>query len=273
MCSERIGAPASGASKTEMFVRLASLLASVFWLAAAGAAPPPGFQLVTAAPSYLLRPEQFAPKMMMTVDDHGDPAFAYLILDASNDRDTSSAEVDVVSWNRATDQWNPPVRVDIVGEVNINGTRRGFSLAVDPGSHRFGIAYMVGLRELRIAWSDDRGSTWTRQTVQRDPQRTFEEPSLALANGRAFLAYHDSIGGRQYRAGAQSDPPERWSSEPAPQLPDTKNERAEGVSTALSLASNGRAAATYGADDKLYVAYVSPNATPEGAGIVLWREP
>ena len=242
----------------------------MFWLAAPDA-PPPGFQLVTAAPSYLLRSDQFAPKMIMTVDDHGDPAIAYLILDANNDRDTSSAEVDVVSWNRATDLWNPPVRVDIVGEVNINGTRRGFSLAVDPDNHRFGIAYMVGLNELRLAWSDDRGRTWTRQTVLREAQHTLEEPSLELTNRRASLTYHHSRDGTQYRTGAQSDPPDRWSAAPA--VPSAKNSRAEGVSIALALASNGRAAATYGAGDKLYVAYVSPTATKDGAGIVLWREP
>lgn len=266
-----------------MRVRLAYLVIPLLWLTAFADAPPAGFQLVTAAPSYLLRPDQFAPKMMMTVDGNGDPAFAYLILDANNDRDTSSAEVDVVSWDRAAGRWNPPARVDIVGEVNINGNRRGFSLAIDPGNHRFGMAYMVGLRELRLAWSDDRGRTWTRHTVEHDSQRTFEEPALALDHGRAYLAYRDSRDGLRYRAGAQDEAPQRWKFEAMSTAPAAKRSRtgASGIADAHVSAVLNKSPhqdardvqAAFGAGDKMLVAYVSPTATKNGAGIVLWREP
>lgn len=73
---------------------------------------------------------------------------------------TRSTRVDFVSWSRATYRWNAPVTIEVTGDINSNGAAMPVSFAADASTHRFGVAYKVAPKTLKLALSDDAG--WPR---------------------------------------------------------------------------------------------------------------
>jgi hypothetical protein len=180
--------------------------------------PPTGFHGVTPLLKTLAAPAQFAPNLTMALDDNGDPAFAYTVMDPNNDQDVTDSRVDFVAWSRADYRWKAPVTIEMTGDITANGAARPISFAADTTTHRFGIAYLVAPKTLKLALSDDAGTTWTSQVISQD-EGGCDSPALAMAAGRIHLAYYHAADGVRYRAGAATDPVGTWAATLAPKLP------------------------------------------------------
>ena len=209
--------------------------------------PPVGLSTVLAAPKDLQAhdPTQFANQIRMVFDANDDPALAYVTYDVNNDGDPSDTELSFISWNRARYRWNAPVHVDTVGDVTKSGSRPPFSIALDPSNNRFGLLYVVGEHEIRLAMSDDAGARWKAVPIQKTltEEGTLATPSLALAGGVVHAAYYLGQVGVRYRTGLASDAPDKWSGSTAPLLPGTTEARSEGVTVALD--AGGKPAVVY----------------------------
>ena len=228
--------------------------------------PPTGYHGVTPIPKTLTNPIQFAPKVSMALDDNGDPAFAYTVLDPNNDQALDDSRIEFVSWDRASYKWNAPVPVDQTGDTSSAGATAPLSLAVDATTHRFAIAYLVAPKALKIAASADRGVTWTPATVSSDDDIT-DSPSLALAGGRVHLAYYHGEDGIRYRSGAQTDAPSKWTSAQAPTLRGTKEPRRI-VSVAVDAANQPALVYLLAPEEDLNqtIVFWRPGSSPVKAG-------
>lgn len=209
--------------------------------------PPVGFSSVLATPKPMQAhdPNQFANLVRMTFDANGDPAIAYVTYDLNLDGEMPDTELSLITWNRAKYKWNAPVSVDVVGNVANSGSRMPFSVARDESTGAFGIFYAVGLHELRMALSQDGGATWKKSTVQSNgpDDEGFSTPALAMANGRAHIAYAIGSSAVTYRTGAETETPDKWARKNAPKLANSAEYRAECV--AVVLDATGKAAVSY----------------------------
>jgi hypothetical protein len=228
--------------------------------------PPTGYHGVIPIPKTLKNPTQFAPKVSMALDDNGDPAFAYTVIDPNNDQALEDSRIEFVSWNRAAYTWTAPVAVDQTGDISSAGATEPLSLAVDATTHRFGIAYLVAPKAVKIAMSADRGVTWTPASVVNDSDIS-DSPSLALAGGRVYLAYYHGEDGIRYHSGAQADAPSKWTSAQAPKLPGTKRPRRI-VSVAVDSANQPALAYLLEPEEDLNqtIAFWRPGSSPIKAG-------
>lgn len=259
------GAPLTGASATLPVEPFATYTLRV--RATAGGAPsneitvgppPVGFHKVLAPPKALAEsPSRFAPRLAMTLDDNGDPMFAYAVVDPRNEQVAEHNELWFVSWSRARYKWNDPVRVDVIGDANLGGA--------DWKTHRYALFYVVGRTELRLAVSEDGGAAWKVQSVSKAPADTeFIAPQLAAGDGRFYVAYYQTPDGLHFRGGAQGDAPEKWSTEMVPKMEGT----ASHGTTALSLAADaeGKPALAYqllpSDGYNVTLAYWRPGGTP-----------
>lgn len=201
--------------------------------------PPVGFSSVIASPKAMhdYDPALFASQIRMVFDANGDPALAYVTYDLNHDGEPNDTELALITWNRARYRWNPPVQVDLVGNISRSGSRVPFSIARDESTGRFGLAYMVGEHEMRLAWSDDAGMTWKKVSVQTttSDDGTLATPALAMGGGRVHVAYFLGGVGVRYRTGA-ADSVAKWTSSTAPLIPGAAEARAEGVTVLLDTA-------------------------------------
>lgn len=200
--------------------------------------PPSGFSTIVPA-SPRGSEDAFGRHPAMTLDDNGDPAIAYNVLQAEG----SDAHLLFVSWNRARYTWNPPVRVAVSGEVDTNGDDRGISLAGDAGASLFAIAYQTGKgdgRGVSLAISTDRGVTWRTEVVQAvdDDQRS-QSPAVAVAGGVTHVAYVHNNNGVRYRSRSGAGP---WTNVVAPVPAGHEQAR---TNAGMALDSAGRPAVFY----------------------------
>ena len=208
--------------------------------------PPVGFTQILAAPPGDSQPG-FAAAFSVTLDANDDPAVAYVVEDPDANGDPADSTLSFLSWNRASHRWNAPVTIARVGAIDKGTPRSGLSLARDAVANRFGVAFNLSVdRELRVAFSED-GATWRQVAVVSGEDGAAAAASLALHDGRIYLAYQgEGDEGRRalhFESGAQTDPPSKWSSSRAPLLDGTWDVRRHGISVALDAA--GRPGVAY----------------------------
>ena len=208
--------------------------------------PPIGFSQILPAPPNDSQPG-FAVAFSVTLDANDDPAVAYVIEDPDNNSDPADSTLQFLSWNRAGYRWHAPVTIAPLGAIDKSTPRHGLSLVRDAVANRFGIAFSAsGDRELRVAFSED-GAAWRQVTVLTGEEGAAGGPTLALHDGRIFLAYQgEGDEGRRalyFRSGAQTDPPAKWQSSRAPLLDGTWDVRRAGIS--LALDATGSPAVAY----------------------------
>jgi len=208
--------------------------------------PPIGFSQIVPAPPNETQPG-FAAAFSVTLDANDDPAIAFVVEDPDNNSDPADSTLQFLSWSRALYRWNAPVMIGTIGALDKSAPRLGLSLARDGVANRFGIAYTAsGDRELRVAFSED-GTAWRQVTIVTGEEGASGGPSLALHDGRIYLAYQgEGNEGRRalhFTSGAQTDPPGKWQSSRAPLLDGTWDVRRAGISVALDAA--GRPAIAY----------------------------
>ena len=164
----------------------------------------------------------------MDLDANGDPAMAYLMIDPNGDGDESDDTLYFVSWNRAQYSWNSPVMVAVTGPGYTGGPAMPTSLARDPATGTWGLAYTLaapdGSSTIMLATSPD-GVAWKSQSISGDPYYGWLcAPSLVLWNGSFYAAYltdSDSFAfpqgsGAVYVTGNVGDAAAKWTSQAVP---------------------------------------------------------
>lgn len=125
--------------------------------------PPPGFNVVATAPDAFSGNTNFGRSPRMVLDQNGDPALIYQVLDPNGDNDNSDSQLFFVRWNRITYKWTAPVLIGVTGDTGSNGGIQNISLTRDALTNLFGAAYEVvqsiGFK-LVYASSADNGAVW-----------------------------------------------------------------------------------------------------------------
>jgi hypothetical protein len=196
-----------------------------------------GFTVVAPSPAGLENPNLFGRLVRLALDPNGDPALAYVHADPDGDGDEKDNTLYFISWNRVLYTWNAPVKVAVTGAANAGGRLVPVTLGRDASSNLWALVYAVqdsaGSR-LDFATSTD-GANWTVQTVStRDTSNALTQPSLAIADGRVYLAYASGEG-LQYVTGKTTDGPSKWTTVPVP-LPGGYTRTFDAVSLALDAA-------------------------------------
>lgn len=149
------------------------------------------------APSALTRLVTGAagPSLSLVLDDHGDPAIAYL----------EGMNVRFQRWDRCAAAWTTPAPVDTVTADDASATARNVSLAFDATTGAFGIAYLkhqvvsgaTGASSTIVrSTTSDGGHTWSVPTMvsEHDPAMPPDEanasaPMAVYAGGELVVAY------------------------------------------------------------------------------------
>jgi hypothetical protein len=120
-----------------------------------------------------------------------------------------------VGWDRVNYRWRQPVQVDVIGQYPSENLMP-VSLARDASTGRLGLVWLRNGNIRTIAFSNDNGNTWTKQTVAFiKGEREALSCALALANGKIHLVYFTD-GGPIYITGNAADESSKWTRTSAP---------------------------------------------------------
>jgi hypothetical protein len=167
---------------------------------------PTGFNVVAQSPHDA--EADYGIGMAMTLDADDDPVYAWIFHDPNRTNTAAESILYVASWDRAHYKWRQPAKVDVIGDSPTNGIP--ISLALDTSTGQLAMAWLKAEHVRQIAFSNDNGVTWTQKTIATsENQQDDESNSVALANGKVYLAYFNN-GGVVYISGNASDDPSKW---------------------------------------------------------------
>ena len=167
--------------------------------------PPVGFSLAAPVPQ-IKDPAKFGRTLQTSLDANGDPAVAYYWMDINDDGDLADSGLYFVNWDRAAHQWKPPVQIVVVGDVPHGPGQSPFSLARDPQTDTWGVAFEVKHpHAIGLAMSKDNGTSWTVRELLSDSESELYSPSLEMASGKFHIALvHGGV--VEYITGPENDP-------------------------------------------------------------------
>jgi hypothetical protein len=119
---------------------------------------------------------------------------AAIHVDPNNDGIRVDDKVVFTRWNGVDKQYQVPVTVAPVGQIDISEPNRQVSLSRDPASGSIGVAFINDQKAVRIAISDDEGLNWSLETANlANPSgHLLSNPVLVLNNGVVHLAYFEA---------------------------------------------------------------------------------
>lgn len=213
--------------------------------------PPSGITNVAPAPLVGTIPaDAYGEDLALTLDGNGDPAFLFIFDNPNNDGNRKINPLLFRSWNRAQYQWNPVVKVGVVGDVATTG-RTITSLAYDSSNNTFAAASESadpnGGTDIQLYVSTDGGATWSlKTTISGDDSEM--GPSMALAGGNIYMAYMtDGHHGLNYVTGKLSGAFSTWTSKGDPA--GSSNTTLAGTAPSLALDSTGNPGIAYFAEN------------------------
>ena len=209
---------------------------------------PPPSGITNAAPSPLVGTTlagAYGQDLAVTLDGNGDPAFLFIFDNPNNDGNRKINPLLFRSWNRAQYQWNPVVKVGVVGDVATTG-RTITSLAYDSSSNTFAAASESadpnGGTDIQLYVSTDGGATWSlKTTISSDNSEM--GPSVALAGGNVYMAYMTDGHGLTYVTGKLSAAATTWTPKADPG--GGSNKTLSGTAPSLALDSTGNPGVAY----------------------------
>ena len=209
--------------------------------------PPAGFTIAAPAPSSG-EPSNYGYDLSMALDGNGDPAFAFIQQDPNSDGDYSDTQVLFRSWNRVTYNWNPIVKVAVIGDT-ATYYHNTLSLAYDASTGVFAIFTEVNADgAVKLYTSADGGATWPLKTTYTPTGSRGTAPVVALTGGNVHLAWTIDYTGLRYVTGKLSADPATWQSKIAPQAAGTTLADAS-TTIAMALDSAGNPGIAYWTDD------------------------
>jgi len=211
--------------------------------------PPSGFTTAAPAPGPEGGPasNNYGYNLSVTLDDNGDPAFAFIFYDPNLDSDPADTRIEFRSWNRATYKWKDVVHV--VANLGDTGTtfHQVLSLAYDATTNMFAIAAENGDGNLLLYLSSDGGGTWTKKTTIAN-ENASTSPSMAFYNGTIHLAYVVDHEGLKYVTGKLNADPSTWQTKSETKVAGVDRAQAS-VTISLALDVNGNPAIVWFAND------------------------
>jgi uncharacterized protein (TIGR03437 family) len=226
--------------------------------------PPSGFTVVAPAPgapgSDTTR--QYGADLNMALDGNGDPAFAWIYYNPSQNSDPSDSQLLFRSWNRAQYTWNPIVKIAVVGDA-ASYFHNSVSLAYDSSTNTWAAASETTFSaSIKLFFSTDGGVTWINKSTFQFGQSSASGPSLAMASGNIHFACLVDHSGPKYITGKQSADPTTWTTKTAPVAPGTDIAFGN-IHPSLAMDSTGTPA----------IAYWVPDATDGYNNILLFWKP
>ena len=209
---------------------------------------PPPSGITNAAPSPLVGTTPaaaYGENLAVALDGNGDPAFAFIWDDPNNNGNRGINPLLFRSWNRAQYQWNPVVKIGVVGDVATGG-RTVTSLAYDSSANTFAAASETadpnGGTDIQLFVSSDGGATWSAKSTISGSDSEMG-PSLALASGNIYLAYMTDGHGLAYVTGKLSAAATTWTSKADPG--GSNNTTLSHTAPSLALDSTGNPGIAY----------------------------
>ena len=196
--------------------------------------PPPAGVLNAAPAPKGTEPAKFGTASALGLDENGDPMIAFAWLDPNGDGDNSDSDVRFVRWSRAKRQWLPAVRVQVVGDIPVQGVHP-VSIACDRKTGLLVIVTPVVEKGALVAISKDGGTTWSA-TALPGIGATVSSTAVAVADGKVYLALACPDSGAYYFTGP-IDNVSSWSREPFPAAAGWKQALGANVGLALDSAS------------------------------------
>ena len=142
----------------------------------------------------------------LALDGNGDPALLF-------DKDKTLL---FSAWDRKQANWKVPTVVTpsfLDGDSGSNVATLAFDHAGSSGTFAVIWASADG-QEIDWALSSDAGKTWQQDTIAVAPVNTsFSQPTLALGNGKAHIAWLQDGARLFYATGTLSTPPKNWTAD------------------------------------------------------------
>ncbi len=142
----------------------------------------------------------------LALDGNGDPALLF-------DKDKTLL---FSAWDRKQAIWKVPTVVTpsfLSGDTGSNVATLAFDHAGSSGTFAVVWASADG-QEIDWALSSDAGKTWQQDTIAISPvNSSFSQPTLALGNGKAHVAWLQDGARLFYATGTLSTPPKNWTAD------------------------------------------------------------
>jgi uncharacterized protein (TIGR03437 family) len=209
--------------------------------------PPSGITNAAQAPLVGTTPaDGYGYDLAATLEGNGDPAFIFIWDDPTNNGDHTINPLLFRSWNRAQYQWNPVVKIGVVGDVGTS-FRQVASLAYDSSTNTFAaaseaLAPLGGNSSIQLYVSSDGGATWTLKNTFTSSNSLYG-PSMAFANGNIYLAYTADYDGLTYVTGRLANAVSTWTTKKDPG--GSNNTTLSHIAPSLALDSSGNPGIAY----------------------------
>jgi len=202
--------------------------------------PPPGGVTNAAPVPQGVDPSKYGPASAVALDENGDPVIAFEWADPNGDNDFSKNEVRFVRWSRAEYRWLPPVRVQVVGEINSQNLNP-LAVACDRKTGTLAIVTPVKGEGAVALVSRDGGKTWQGKPVPGISGAVYAT-AAAITNGTIHLVLGSEESGGHYLSGPVNDV-SSWKDRQLPKAAGWK--QPSGVNVALTVDQTGLAIAWY----------------------------
>lgn len=162
--------------------------------------PPPSGVLNAAPVPKGTEPPKYGTASAIALDENGDAMVAFEWIDPNKDGDNSDTDIQFVRWSRTAYKWLPPVRVQIVGDIQSQNLNP-ISLACDRKTGMLAIVTPVVDKGASILLSKDGGSSWTSTAIP-GVTGTITSTAIAIVDGTAHLALAAPESGAYYFTGS-----------------------------------------------------------------------
>lgn len=218
--------------------------------------PPPAGVLNVAPVPKGTEPPKYGTASAIGLDENGDPIIAFEWLDPNGDADNSDSDVRFVRWNRVTRKWLPPVKAQVVGDIQSQG-RHPVSIACDRKTgHIVIITPLVDKGALAVL-STDGGATWNSTPIA-GVGATVASTAIAIVDGTAQVALASPESGAFYLTGPV-DNSSSWKRQPLPV--DSGWKQALDANVGLAIEASG----------KPVIAWYETQDEADGRRFEVWR--
>ncbi len=156
-----------------------------------GDEPPAGWSTALPLPRDAGTTTRYGVSGAMALDQFAHPMVAAYIVDPNADAVYTDSRLVFTRWNGVTKAWQEPLRVEIVGNIDVAHPNRQISIARNPTTGQIGIAYLNELGVVRYGHSEDEGEHFSLEDVSapNTDSSKLSNPVLAYAGDDLHIAY------------------------------------------------------------------------------------
>jgi hypothetical protein len=156
-----------------------------------GEDPPSGWSVALPTPDDAGTSSRYGAGLCMALDQFGQPMIAALVVDPNSDGVFGDNRLVFTRWDGVAKAWQPPVTVEVVGDVDVSNPNRPVSLQRNATDGTIGIAYLNESGVVRYGHSEDEGAHFSLETVSAavSDGSKLSNPVLGYAGDTLHLAY------------------------------------------------------------------------------------